>query len=264
MSTTGFAYRNDYELSVRHRQPSSTDMVFQNAVSSSKVETNEQHRPSSTRKIIKCFLFQKTSILSQNWSIEETTCHSRTAAYFAVVCPANLMRPDVVLHAGSDRTGKVLGASRFRFSRHITLGFGDPERDANSVVWEQMRNTSYWFWNMKFQFQFDTRSGGIEEFSPELQGSHNRRRRRFLWEQTSDCKDGVEGLMRKFALRNFRLVDLETDTAIAVFLASSWSMVELGELRIHERVDEDLEIAIILTCASMNRMLDKRLRWTRR
>lgn len=57
--------------------------------------------------------------------------------YFAAVSDHPLRVPDITLHAGGDKHGPIVGVVHMTFSRHLTLGVGEPGHPeaTNSVIW---------------------------------------------------------------------------------------------------------------------------------
>lgn len=203
--------------------------------------------------IVKTLEFRKR-LFNSNLHIWNKTTWDETPEYFAA-CTEWGKRPDVTLHkaiAGQEEPGAVLGVSYFRHScRNFRLGIGDAVEKPSEVAWERMRNTSKLFKRSKYEWEFTEAPDwkDIENGTP-LSGT-----RRFKWTRTVDVADGVE---HKLCLRNFRLVDEDTEALVAIFVASGIGTVrKRGELRIYEELRPKVEIAVVLTCASISVKLSR-------
>ncbi len=71
--------------------------------------------------------------------------------------------PHVVLHAGPDKLGPVLGVIYLPQSGENTVGLGDPKSNLNSVVWERLVRTSTWT-HSTYQFEFIFGEEGRKSF----------------------------------------------------------------------------------------------------
>lgn len=191
------------------------------------------------RKPLKMFDFRKRLFRSDMsiWRIEDGI---ETQEYFASCTDWRWNVPDVTLYSGTDTTGPVLGVARFRWSRHITFGIGDPKGDPSAVMWEKMQNPS--FWN-RSNYEFEWSDFDVN--APQVS-----RRRRFKWHRTGDASDGVEGVVQKLAMRSYKLTDDDSGEVVALFLACSTGGSR-GKLRIFQQLNPHLETVILLTCASI-------------
>jgi hypothetical protein len=203
-----------------------------------------------------------TKILTFHRSIFHTdiTIHNKSAKnaaeipiYHAATSEWNFSRPDVVLHAGSDSTGSVLGVAYFRWSRNARMGMGDPVMNESGVVWEELRNTSAYYTHGKYEFEYE-----------EPSSINGVRRRQFMWQRTHAAEDGVEGWSGWLSWRNYKLVDMQSMDMIGVFLANDLSsLTKKGELRMFSHVSKELEMVIVLSMACISEKATRRGRYQR-
>lgn len=186
------------------------------------------------------FQFQNTTTPSstRTLSFYRLGCHrdlvvrddGGVAIYFADISRYT-RRPDITLHAGSDESHPAVAIARFRCSRNLHLGIGDPANEP-SMVWQELKNTK---WCSYSQYRLE----------PSSQSDH---RRVLLWQRTWAGADGVKGFMNKMSLLNYRLVDEGSGEVMAVFLASglkSWK--KTGKLLIkNEWIFGEAEILAVL------------------
>ena len=149
-------------------------------------------------------------------------------------------QPDVEVHAGNGPESPIVAVARFRWSRHMQLGLVDTS-DPNSMIWEEMRNTSV-FSHSQYRFEV-TDNGG--------------RRRDFLWKRTHNKRDGVEGIRSKISVENFKLVDEATGTVLALYLddsVKSWR--KKGRLRILRGTwaDKNQTIVVLGICGLLEKV----------
>ncbi|KAK5058830.1 hypothetical protein LTR84_011094 [Exophiala bonariae] len=201
------------------------------------------------RLTLKTFVFSRKG-LRTDMQIVDVQNEVDWSSYYAAVKAWKFNTPDVTLHAGIDTTAEIVGVAHFRFSRHMMLGLGDPLNDPSSVVWEELRRQS--LLKNRWSFEFDDSIGHNDIGTPRSEGT---RRRRLLWQRTTDAADGVEGLSR-MSIQNFRLTDQGTGDVVAVFIASNLtSLKKKGELRIFRELSISLERIILLSCASISEKL---------
>lgn len=172
--------------------------------------------------------------------------------------------PDVTLHEGSDKTGRVVGVSHFRYSLStMQLGIGDPVNDPNGVVWQEMRRPSRLSLKCRYGFEFVDSSPALADGGARLDVEKRAAtyggpvKRRFTWQRTSSTADGIESTAKKLSLRNYRLSDDDTGEVVAVFIAACLSLTNVGELRIYQRLSTDLDRIVVLSCASICVKLDR-------
>lgn len=191
---------------------------------------------------------------------------SKVPIYFVEMSVTTPNKPDAILRDVRGRTNKqdkaapVLGVARFRWSRNINMGLGDPEQNANEMVWEDMTNETM-VKHSKYRFEFETREmhcvsdteGGTVPSFPSAAG-----RRVYCWERTRSSEDGVTGLS-KLSCGSYRLVDEQSGEMIAAFSSNgvkSWK--KAGKLRIRDTVPKELEPIIVLSIASIVEKLRRR------
>lgn len=138
--------------------------------------------------------------------------------------------PDLVLHQGVDTHAPIVAVARFRWSRHLKLGFGNPHTSEKDVVWENMENVS--------------RGVGHSKYRVEM--TINDDRRSFLWQRTRDPAHGVQGA-GKMINWNYTLVDETTGQVLAVYLENFWkSWQKKGKLQLREDLGKEWELMVLL------------------
>ena len=128
------------------------------------------------------------------------------------------------------------------------MGFGSNclDETAADTQWEDLKNTSNWL--AHYQYEFAVPSSSTHGCT-----------RRFRWLRTHKQDDGVEGWAGYLSLRNFRLIDLETDQDIGVFLADNLrSLTKKGELRLFEPLTKEVELAVVLSMCTMSEKSTRR------
>jgi hypothetical protein len=114
--------------------------------------------------------------------------------------------PDIVLHTGETKDHPVAAIARFRCSRHLRLGLGDPANEL-AMVWEEMKN-------MKKLTHSTYR---LETTSNEPGGPG--KRRAIVFQRTHAKEDGVTNWLN---FMNYKIVDEETGELLATYLATGW------------------------------------------
>lgn len=61
-------------------------------------------------------------------------------------------KPHVILHAGPDKLGSVLGVAYLSYCGTNMVGLGDPKSNINSMVWENLSRSSTWT-HSRYQFE---------------------------------------------------------------------------------------------------------------
>jgi hypothetical protein len=164
---------------------------------------------------------------------------AKTGVYFANMSECSSTRPDVALHAGGDQAGPVVAVARFRFSRTVTMGLGDPENE-REMVWEEMRNQDS---PHHSQYRFEM--------------SLNDERRAFLWLRTRAKEDGAT----KLSYRNYKLLDEKTGEVLALYVESGWrSWQKKGELEIRTDLGRVWELLVVLSSVSLCEKTSRRAR----
>lgn len=142
--------------------------------------------------------------------------------------------PDVVLRQGPGKDAPIVALARFRWSRHLKLGLGDPDVSEKDIVWEDMLNVSKGIGHSQYRFEMTI----------------DNQRRSFLWQRTRDPADGVSGL-GKLASCNYKLVDLVTGDTVAVFIENWHSLRKLGKLQLTANLGNDWELMVVLAIAAL-------------
>ncbi|ETI24155.1 hypothetical protein G647_03524 [Cladophialophora carrionii CBS 160.54] len=203
--------------------------------------------------VIKTLVFRK-KVFNSDISIWDCTKDSEAQVYFAACSEWKRNVPDITLHsviAGQDTLGPILGVAHFRYARSVKFGIGDAQNDPNSVQWEEMRNVSKMLTKSKYEWDFTE----CPEWSDIDAGTHPPGTRRFRWQRTISDQDGVQN---KLSLKNYRLTDEDTGAVVAVFVASTLgSLRKHGELRLFEKLRPKVEVAVVLTCASIAEKLNR-------
>jgi hypothetical protein len=141
----------------------------------------------------------------------------------------------VTLHAGSDKTGEVLGVAKFStmFSKHISIGLGDPNfNGGRDMTWLMMERTSSSLVQSEFKFNMK-----IYPDDPHA--------RTFVWKRSSAVVVGDDAA---HSLQNFKLVDGENGEIVATFANNGLKSWKKGKFRIVEGVyGTEWEKAALLT-----------------
>jgi hypothetical protein len=114
--------------------------------------------------------------------------------------------PDIVLHIGETEHHPIAAIARFRVSRHLRLGLGDPA-DELMMVWEEMKN-------MKRLGHSRYR---LEVTNNEPFGSGERRA--IVFQRTHSKEDGVTN---RLSVMNYKLVDEGSGEVLAVYVTTGW------------------------------------------
>ncbi|KIW92893.1 uncharacterized protein Z519_06742 [Cladophialophora bantiana CBS 173.52] len=205
----------------------------------------------SSRSTVKTVAFHRKPFCS-GILIWNVNLSSETVEYFAS-CPGRKRNmPAVTLHSGTDDTSPVLGTAHFRCSHQTIFGIGDPKTDPNGVVWEQMQSSSRWLGRRRFKFEFTDRGKSNAVDSRSSLPS----RRHLRWQRTVDPADSADNVTAKPSTRNYRLTDQGDGKVLAVFVMGDLNSVRKeGELRVLQWLSPSLEMAVILTCASISERL---------
>jgi hypothetical protein len=156
------------------------------------------------------------SIHHPNWYRKDTIIKDDggKTIYYADVARC-IRAPDITLHRGENRDHPIAAIARFRFSRHLRIGLGDPA-DGPSMVWEEMKNMKRFGHSLyRVEVTNDEPVGG------EIGVVHNcsRERRAILFQRTRAKEDGVTS---KLSWMNYRLVDEMTGEVLAVCLGTGF------------------------------------------
>ena len=123
--------------------------------------------------------------------------------------------PDVTLHRGESKDHPIAAIARFRFSRHLRIGLGDPV-DEPAMVLEEMKNMKRFGHSLyRVEVTNDEPVGG----EVGIVGDCSRKRRAILFQRTRSKEDGVTS---KLSCMNYRLVDEVTGEVLAVCLGTGF------------------------------------------
>lgn len=160
----------------------------------------------------------------------------KTPLYFIRCSVFRRKSPDVVMFAGSDDTGEVVGVCGYAaLSTSIKVGRGDPSHP-NSMEWEELTKTS----RDHSAYKFSVWSPGRAE------------RQSYSWKRTHDpnIKDNKSS---KLDRRSWKLEDDRTGEVVAAFVArgvlNSWN--KMGKFRIVATGEEAWEEWVLLTAIGM-------------
>ena len=144
---------------------------------------------------------------------------------------------DVTLHAGSDRTGPILGVAKYTpFSSDMKVGLGDPNAADISglyVTWEDVTKES----KIKHSSY---------KWSMTLPGTYERRS--FTWKRTHHFGLENEGRTAKWAVTNFKLIDDQTREIVANFANNGikqWK--KMGKFVVRAEYGQEWELMVLLT-----------------
>jgi hypothetical protein len=148
-------------------------------------------------------------------------------------------KPDVTLHAGSDKTGPILGVSKYTaFSSDVKVGVGDPNVDNGSnMIWEDVIKKS----KIKHN-RYD--------WSMTLPGTYERCT--FIWKRTHHFGLENEHRTAKWALTNFKLIDGQTGEIVANFANNGikqWK--KMGKVVIRAEYGAQWELMVLLTALAI-------------
>ncbi len=150
--------------------------------------------------------------------------------------------PDVTLHAGSEKTGPILGVCKWghMYSKTVKVGLGDPNNmGGNNMIWVNLdRTTSTSFKQSEFKFT--------------MTPANSHERKTFVWKRSSKKEVGDDEAY-KWSFQNFRLLDESTGEKVAIFANNglkSWK--KKGKFRLWSGVyGDDWEKMVLLTGLSI-------------
>jgi hypothetical protein len=90
---------------------------------------------------------------SSRYDLRICALDSNVAIYFVEHSSWASNKPDLILHAGADQQGPVLGVGHFPCFGAKTIGLGDPRRDVNAMIWEKLSCTTKWT-HAEYEFEF--------------------------------------------------------------------------------------------------------------
>jgi hypothetical protein len=149
--------------------------------------------------------------------------------------------PDITLHRGENTGHPIAAITRFRFSRHLRIGLGDPA-DGPSMVWEEMKNMKKFGHSLyRVEVTNDEPVGG------EIGVVHNcsRQRRAILFQRTRAKEDGV---ISKLSCMNYKLMDEVTGEVLAVCVGTgfkTWKHRATLHIKSHF-LASDAEVLVVL------------------
>ncbi|KAL4890293.1 hypothetical protein BDV59DRAFT_96004 [Aspergillus ambiguus] len=145
-------------------------------------------------------------------------------------------KPDLILHAGSDKHGPVIAMCKFpKFSSVLKVGLGGPD-NVCATKWEDMTKENV---------------GGSEyRWSTTLRGfpDSSERRKQLVWKRTQHVTaDGVKA--SRLSSRNYKLLD-EAGHILAVF-TSNRTYKKCGKLQLNVNYGEDFDTMVFITCLGL-------------
>lgn len=154
----------------------------------------------------------------------------------------SLSKPDLTLHAGTDKHAPVVAVARMSsFTSTIRVGLGDPQANYGGVIWEELRRANWG--NSKYQFEANVKSDRPSG------------RRSFMWKPTRNVGVGGSRPSRALGMINYKLVDSRTEEVVAVFEEAAWAMEKRGKLEFREHFGKEF---YLLTLMSMLGILEKK------
>lgn len=72
--------------------------------------------------------------------------------------------PGVMLHEGTEKTGKCLGVAHIPLAGQNSIGIGDIQHSPHTMRWENMGNTGFWT-HMKYEFVHELETGERKTFN---------------------------------------------------------------------------------------------------
>jgi hypothetical protein len=178
----------EYEYAVKHEQGVIEQaLLFQNITAPDAIRTLSFHHPGCKRKNL---------IINDDGG--KTIYYADVSRWTGA--------PDIVLHNGETKDHPVAAIARFRCSRHLRLGVGDPA-DEPAMVWEEMKNTNK-LAHSRYRLEVTNNEPGIPG-----------QRRAVLFQRTRSKEDGVTN---RLSCMNYKIVDEETGELLAMYLATGW------------------------------------------
>lgn len=167
-----------------------------------------------------------------------------TAAYYVDNSTFTPETPDVTLHAGDEKSNPIIGVGKFStmFSKHISIGLGDPKANGGrDTVWYMMERSSNFLKQSEFKFNM--------KLTPSDAHAHT-----FIWKRTSKSVVGDDAT---FSMSNFKLIDGANAEIVATFANNglkSWK--KKGKFRIVQGVyGPDFEkVALIAVLCLLERV----------
>ena len=180
------------------------------------------------------FNFEASAVSRTSVFIDEAT---QQIAYTSKVSSWRPGKPDITLHAGTDKTAPIAGVC-WTHRRQDELGLGDPNMP-HAVVWEKMHMEG----RLHVRFTFEATVGG--------------ERRPFEWKQTKDKADKIIGGNRLNS-SSFALEDVQLGQRIALYAVKGGYTKTKKILKFVVPVPQELEIWTVLSCATCQLRADRR------
>jgi hypothetical protein len=152
-----------------------------------------------------------------------------------------LNKPHVTLHAGPDKLGPVLGVVYLGLTAANTVGIGDPDNNANSMVWESLSRTSKWT-HSTYQFEFIFGEEG---------------RKSFIWQRVQSNPFDDQGNLELYEDGNPGVL-LAKYESVGVF---KWK--NRGKMYIVDGYGDGWELMVLLTCLGLIELSRRRARQRR-
>lgn len=152
-------------------------------------------------------------------------------------------KPDVTLHAGSEKTDLAVGACKWSsmYSMDVLVGFGDYRTNESSVEWEGMKNQKRF--HTMWRWQLDRPDAPSQSF---------------IWQRAR--KEDVEDA-NKLSTKNFKLIDEQSGATVAVFGSNRYkSWKKLGKFVILADYGGKWELMVLLTGLALIEMSRRRSR----
>jgi hypothetical protein len=238
------------------------------------------------------YTIQYTSIWSSNLLFLLPSSHASSPSSAPTKIPVFSARtselhpskPDITLHdmrgnAKNDTTAPVIAVAHFRCTKHVHMGLGDPTAGPEKMKWTVMKKESIWshsayrfelgsgknsnIQQKQVQQQIRTQNPTTTTFIPSISSLPNHhpcpqhRPHSYTWKRTRSTTNGIHGF-EKLSSEHYKLQDNSTDSTIAVLLSDSWKFRKAGKLLIRDGLVWELEIAVVLSAATLLEMMRRR------
>lgn len=175
-----------------------------------------------------------TSSFRRHYNVTDA---NKTPRYYVDNSTWTPEKPDLTVHAGSEKKAPVVAVSKFKhFSRHCKIGLGDPG-DVNNVQWEDLIGQG--LSHGKFRWQMPTRNKIAFSRQP------------FIWKRTAHVGVGRSS-PSVFSSDNVKLVDEQTEQMLAVYTSSSHKSVDkAGKLEVYADYGQDFDVMVLVTALTI-------------
>ncbi|KAI8675255.1 hypothetical protein NCS57_00425900 [Fusarium keratoplasticum] len=179
---------------------------------------------------------------SKHYDVKST---SGDASFYVDVSSFTPGKPDLTVHRGASKIGPVVAACHLpKFSGDLKIGLAGPA-GPDSMAWEDITRESVL---KASEYRWQTAI-------PDIATSENRI---LFWKRTHSV--GVSGMSpSSLSVRNFKLVDGQTDEILAVF-TSDRTLSGCGVLEIRANHGEQFDVSVLISCIGLYEKAKRRSR----